>query len=189
MNLVKGKPTFRDEGDLCTTICELLEDLKGDLECGNMNTAFWADAKNEKLKTEIECQTILWPLVRQKIQAFRLPVVANDETHVGPDRCDLSVQHPSPDLPPLTVPAELKMAPSSKGAAWLVDPIETQLWETYMRPLRVQHGIFIVLWTGTSPAFPTIPDLQAAHAQVIKRLKQTQNIHIKSIVIDLTRRS
>lgn len=130
------------ERDLFEWVCQALEEIKRRLEQQAEGVAgFWNE---DQPKMEPECQNVLWPLLRLALQ--RLGIVEVEEKFIGPNKCDFWIEYPRPSEDSFRVAVELKTARLGYGPRELIDPVETQLWEKYLRPSGVRHGIFIELW-------------------------------------------
>jgi hypothetical protein len=133
---------LRDDRDLFEVVCQTIEEIQEEVERrGEGVSAFW---NGHEPKTEPECQNVLWPRLRDKLA--RLGVTGVEERYIGPDKVDFWIELQRGSSLPLRTALELKNARKGYGESELVEPIETQLWEKYLRPTNCRFGIFMVLW-------------------------------------------
>jgi hypothetical protein len=156
---------IRSEGDLLEVLLQVLEDLQKDFEEGRAVAGFWnpvstkddaysepgpnSVARVEEPKDETDCQNVLWGLVRPRLRAYGVTDI--EEDFVGKNRADLRLDYVEAGRRSERVFLELKVA--HKGYTFgpgtqnnLFDPIEDQLYEKYLRPTGVKHGIYAVIW-------------------------------------------
>jgi hypothetical protein len=184
---------IRSERDLFEWVCEAIEELEKSFTQGEALAGFWNISDDQQSpKTETHCQNVLWPLLRLVLERAGIPVVAIEERYVGPNRCDYWIEYPRANLEPLRVEVELKVARIGYGPAALIDPVEEQLWDRYLRPTNCRHGIFIVLWfrDGARYGGPTYWDNREQLASQIRQrcdaVSLSNQVSIASYVIDLT---
>ncbi len=177
--------------DLFVWVRESLEEIKDTIELrGEGTPGFWnqIDRRREP-KHEPECQSVLWALIRPKIESYGL---SNIEEHfIGPNRADLLVEKIVNDGNNFQILLELKVARKNYGEAELIDPIETQLYKTYMFPKVCKFGIYVVLWFKESsynyPAkWETPDDLLSDIIQRSKKVENEKGVNIACYIIDLT---
>jgi hypothetical protein len=164
--------------DLFEWTCDILEELKVTLERGLGVAGFWnVTGAQAEPKSEVECQNVLWALLDPLLRLRDLPIVTIQERLVGPDRCDFWVLYPRRDKPHFSVAVELKVARERYTAVDLIDPVESQLYEVYMRPEQCDYGIYIVLWFRDDNRYkgPTAwADVQMLEAEVRRRCSEVE---------------
>jgi hypothetical protein len=176
--------------DLNEWVCQGLEQIKDGLELrGEGVPGFWNSAdKAREPKIEDECQNVLWSYLRPRLD--RLGLIGIEEKFIGPDREDLMVMKKSPYESYKTI-IELKVAREGYGADRVIDPLETQLWDLYMRREGCRFGIFIVLWCKCRDydhpaAWATKEELLSLLNDKAVQVKQKFGASITSFIIDLT---
>ena len=133
-----------NERDLFEWVCYAVEEVQEGLERRGEGVAgFW---KGTTPHPEAWCQNVLWPLLRLTLQRSDITAVEGEEKFIGRNRCDFWVEYPRSGASSFRVGVELKVARKGYGPAELVQPVEMQLWDKYLRPTGCRHGIFIVLW-------------------------------------------
>jgi hypothetical protein len=182
---------IRHEHDLFEWVCQAIEDVQESLERRGEGVAgFW---KGHMPHHEASCQNILWAFLRLTIQRSAIAAVEGEEKCIGRNRCDFWVEYPRRGADAFRVGVELKVARAGYGAAELVQPVETQLWDKYLRPTGCRHGIFVVLWFRDNRRYhgPVHWDTRNALAEMLrkrcKELEQQHGVSLTSYVIDLTR--
>ncbi len=186
-----NRPQFgmiRDERDLYETVCQAIEQIQSELQDRAEGVAgFW---NGNDPKTEADCQNVLWPRLRDKL--LRLGVAGVEERYVGPNRADFWVELPQASQDPLNVALELKTARKSSGRAWLVDSVENQLWDKYLRPTHCRHGIHVILWfrdrnRHDAPSrWKTAKALLKEVRQACDRLERDNGVSLAAYVVDVT---
>ena len=179
-----------NERDLFEWVCQAIEELQAGLEqCGEGVAGFW---KGNIPHHEAWCQNVLWPLLRLTLQRSDVTVAEGEEKSIGPNRCDFWVEYPRSGTASFRVGVELKVARKGYGPEELVRPVETQLWEKYLRPTGCRHGIFIVLWYRDSQRYhgPVHWENRDALAAILHKtcadLALQHRVSLTSYVIDLT---
>jgi hypothetical protein len=155
----------QSDRDLFEVLLQVLDDIQQDFDEGRGVAGFWepvpeSDPQFQPLETEnltctaqpkgeTECQNVLWGLTRPRLQAYGVTEI--EEDFVGPNRADLRLEYGEPGKPPRRTYLELKVAhrgysyaPGSSNN--LIDPLEGQLWEKYLRPTGVKYGVYAVIW-------------------------------------------
>jgi len=178
----------RDERDLAEAVCQAVDDIQVELERRGEGVAgFW---NGSEPKTEPDCQNVLWPRLRDKL--FHLGVIGVEERYVGPNRVDFWIELARPGRELLSVAIELKTARRGSGRAWLVDTIEKQLYQQYLRPTGCRHGVHIVLWFRDKNRYDAPSRWKTANAlrnevrRRCNRLEREHGISIAGYVLDLT---
>ena len=180
---------INNEGDLFLWVCQAVEDLKDAMEKrGESVNGFW---NTNKPKTEPMCQSVLWPLLKLKLETYQIGEVSSPEQLIGANWCDFWVEIPRTGESPFRIGIELKTARKGYAQRDLVEPINSQLWSKYLRPSNCCHGIYIVLWFRTSeyphPTPWTSPkELADELDRKCQEVQSTCNAHLASYVIDLT---
>jgi hypothetical protein len=176
--------------DLNEWVSEALEDVQNGLELRGEGVAgFWnRTGGSREPKIEDDCQNVLWNYLKPRLD--RLGLIGIEEKFIGPDREDLMIVKKSPDESYKTI-LELKVARKGYSVDKLVDPLETQLWDLYMRREECRFGIFIVLWCKCGdydyPAgWETKEKLLADLRDRAARVKQRFGASITCFVVDLT---
>lgn len=177
------------EVDLFSWVCQAVEDLKDAMEKrGESVAGFW---DQNRPKAEPECQGVLWPLLKLKLETYQIAEVSSPERLIGTNWCDFWVEIPRIGEQPLRVGIELKTAREGYGQADLVDPIDGQLCGKYLLPSACNHGIYVVLWFRKQeydfPKHWTSPtELARELDQKCKEVQSSCGVRIASSVIDLT---
>lgn len=185
---------IRNERDLFEWVCEAIEELEKIFSQGEAVAGFWnvIASNSESPKTETHCQNVLWPLLRFVLQRSGIPTVEIEERYVGANRCDFWIEYPRAGLEPLRVEIELKVARNNYGNADLIDPVENQLWDRYLRPTNCRHGVFIVLWfrDGNRYNGPSAwTNREALASQIRERcnvVSLANQVSLASYVLDMT---
>jgi len=180
-----------NERDLFEWVCQGVDNVQEATELrGEAVTAFW---NGDQPKTEPECQNVLWPLIQLTLQKSMIAVVEGEEKSIGPNRCDFWIEYPRRGKQPFRVAIELKTARMGYGTGELIDPVETQLWEKYLRTTGCQHGIFIVLWFRDNQRYrgpAHWANRDALVEELRKKCKEVEAAHypvtLASYVIDVT---
>ncbi len=179
---------LRDDRDLFEVVCQAIEAIQEELETrGEGVAAFW---NGDEPKAEPDCQNVLWPRLRDKLA--RLGVSDVEERHIGPNKVDWWIEIQSRTNPPLRVALELKTARKRYGKSRLVEPIETQLWEQYLKPTNCRFGIFVVLWfrDPTRYDYPTQWQSASSLRKDVKfqcaSIEQAEAVTLSGVVVDLT---
>jgi len=210
---------IRSEGDLFDVLLQVLEDLQNDFEEGCAVAGFWDSvSKNdeahskpdsdsltcvEKPKDETDCQNILWGLIRPRLRAYGVTDI--EEDFVGKNRADLRLDYVEGGKRSKRVFLELKVA--HKGYDFgpdtqndLFDPIEGQLWEKYLRPTGVKHGIYAVIWPkdperyawprcsrgSYSKRYDSPEAFQKALEERADAVSSEHGVSIETVVLDVT---
>jgi len=178
------------EHDLFEWVCQAIEDIQEALqERGEGVAGFW---DGDCPKEELGCQNVLWPRLKERLNS--LGVTNVEERYIGRNRCDFWVELPRPNAAPLAVAVELKIARRGYGPTRLVHPVETQLWDTYLRPAQLHHGIYVVLWFRDPERYDhprswaSPGKLREDLASECVRIEQAHQIALKAYVVDLTAR-
>ena len=178
----------RDERDLFETVCQAVEEIQSELQNRAEGVAgFW---NGNHPKTEADCQNVLWPRLRDKL--FRFGVTGVEERYVGPNRVDFWVELPRASQDSVKVAPGIENGEKKGRHSWLVDSVEDQLWNKYLRPTNCRHGIHVVLWFRDRERFDTPRSWRTARAllkQVRRRcddLEQEHGISLTPYVIDVT---
>jgi hypothetical protein len=178
------------ERDLFEWVCQAIEEVQEGLERRGEGVAgFW---KGNTPHIETWCQNVLWPLLRLTLQRSDVTAVEGEEKFIGPNRCDFWVEYPRSGAASFRVGVELKVARNGYGPEELVRPVETQLWEKYLRPTGCRHGIFIVLWFRDNQRYrgpihwENRDTLSEALRKTCEELAQEHRVSLTSYVIDLT---
>jgi hypothetical protein len=177
----------RNERDLFEWVCQAIEDEKASLEQGEQVGGYW---RGDKPQTEPICQNIMWPAIGRRLS--NLGVVEIEERYVGPNKVDLWVVKADEQGQQLEVFLELKVAREDYGCSQLIDPIEEQLWERYLKPAARQFGIYIVLWfkDGDRYPYPTVWSTKEEFEQELRfnccRLEEDMGVCTACYVIDMT---
>ena len=178
----------RDERDLAEAVCQAVDDIQLELERRGEGVAgFW---NGPEPKTEPDCQNVLWPRLRDKL--FHLGVAGVEERYVGPNRVDFWIELARPGRERLSVAIELKTARRRSGRAWLVNTIEEQLYEQYLRPTGCRHGVHIVLWFRDKDRYDAPSQWKTANAlrreirTRANRIGREHGVSIAGYVLDLT---
>ena len=204
---------INDERDLFEWVCQGIESLKDDIEKRAEGVVgFWdkwrlrisGKAKREKRaasavgfwdgmepKTEPDCQNVLWPRLQSKMKEYGITVALGEEGSIGANWCDFWVDYPRASAEPFRVRIELKTARKGYGRAELVDPIESQLWDRYLRPSNCRHGLYVVLWFRNAeyeyPKQWNTPDeLHKELRAKCEGVSLAHSVNVLSYVIDLT---
>jgi hypothetical protein len=126
------------------------------------------------------------------LQKSGIAVVAGEEKVIRKNRCDFWVEYPRRGAPPFRVGIELKIARKQYGPNELIQPVESQLWQKYLRPSGSRHGIFIVLWFRDNQRYQG-PKLWTSKAVLAEELNKkcgdkakTRQVSLTSYVIDVT---
>jgi hypothetical protein len=178
-----------NERDLFEWVCRAIEEVQEGLEQRGEGVAgFW---KGNTPHHETWCQNVLWPLLRLTLQRSDITAVEGEEKFIGANRCDFWVEYPRSGASSFRVGVELKVARKGYGPKELVHPVETQLWEKYLRPTGCRHGIFIVLWYRDNKRYhgPLHWENRDALAAVLRQtcvdLALQYRVSLASYVIDL----
>jgi hypothetical protein len=176
------------ERDLFEWVCQAVEDEKSDLEGpGEGVQGYW---DQDEPKPETGCQNVLWPKLRLRLD--RLNITGVDERTIGPNRIDFWIEKQLDDQGSLRIAIELKTARKGYGSVQLVDPLETQLWEEYLRPTGITHGIYVVFWFKDEERYryPTkwnTPDeLLDALGSRKSEVEDTHGVSLACYVVDVT---
>jgi hypothetical protein len=186
--LSENKYIVKSEVGLWEVICEALDELQRSYQQGGYSTNPYWEGYAPKL--ELGCHEILWPLLKEKLD--RLGVSQVEERLIRPNILDFQIEKPiEGNQENLKVCIELKIARKGYGETRLLEPIEHQLWEKYMRPEQCQHGFYIVLWFKTEDypypkAFETPGDLLVALRAKCHELGNRVRNQIEPYVIDMT---
>lgn len=176
----------RNERDLFEAVRLAIEDEKESIERGEQVGAYWLDRKP---KEEPICQNILWPPIKRRLTD--LGVVGVEEKYVGPNKADFWVLKPDKQSEELQVFVELKVARKGYTSRDLIEPVETQLWQKYLKPARKQFGIYVVLWfKGERYEHPRIwaqiDDFEEELQRDCARVANEHCISLACYVIDMT---
>ncbi len=122
-------------------MCLAIEEVQSEFGSGSGVAGYW---NGSTPKTEPECQNVLWPRLKDKLNNYGVSCV--EERPIGPDRADFSLIYPRRAQRPLEVFIEIKTARKGYGKSALVQPIRSQLWEQYLKP----NGSYYVLFRDYS---------------------------------------
>lgn len=182
-----------NDHDLLTWVGFALEELRGEFLAGQAVAGFRHDSEPN---SEPQCQNVLWPLLAKTIDAYGLPTVTIEEFAAGPDRCDVCVVMVKPGGSGpvrLRVLIELKVARRGYGRRELVDPIENQVWEQYLRRLGCRKAVYVVLWFRSAgypepAAWSSATELEAELTTECNRVNDAHAVTIAPCVLDVSAR-
>jgi len=175
------------EADLFDCACQALEELQSELSRGDGVAGYW---DGEIPKSEVRCQNVLWPDLRRIMRQWGVSGI--EERLVGARQCDFWVELPRPQRDPLQVAVELKAIRPDYSRRELIDPIQGQLWEKYMRPARCGHGIYVVIWFKDEKRYhypkqwETPCDLLAELRKECDRASTENSVSITPLILDVS---
>jgi len=181
------------ERDLFETIREAIEEVKESIELrGEGAAGLWNfDKSTDKRepKPEPECQNVLWPFLRTKLESYGISV--QEESYIGPNKADLLIEKRDSGGDLYRTVFELKVARRNYGRRELIDSLETQLFEEYMIPKKCEFGIYTALWCKEKEYnFPTLWDTPDDLLKELQKrseyIENKQRVSISCYVIDIT---
>lgn len=182
------------ERDLFEVACDAIQALQAAFAQGVSVAGYWNHLRREddpvlEPKWETDCQNVLWPQIQSALQSWG--VAGAEERRVGADIADFWAVIPQRNRPNIELIIELKTARHNYSHRQIVDPIESQLWDQYLRPLGQRFGIYIVLWFKTDKyEYPTDwatpADLLSDLEQRARLVGEQHGVEIACFVLDVT---
>jgi hypothetical protein len=154
----------RDEDDLTNALLLALDNYERDLHTTSHGQALRNDNGSAKREERLSDHLAQW--LRENLKLHRI----RENQTVHGKREDITVVLNPPGHEPLSLTIEVKKHDSDR----LLEKMDSQLMELYLKGQNRSHGIYVVFWfeDGSSPAHPGIEAFEVLNEYLAKQAEE-----------------